>query len=154
VHNGVLGVWSLKVPVGWEQTVCKEPHGSLCSYNDNTTSTDVWFDPADNGARITVSTCFFKGCGSLVSGNRPIVEVPFQVTSSVRINSWEIAFHIDENVAFGNYPIDGIVEAAHMGLEPAFPMVTVTVSLPASQHSLATGILDSLYIFPAAACGG
>jgi hypothetical protein len=146
---------SIKVPQSWVGVTCgTKAAAAFCSALPNGAGEMVFYNPADHGQRVTVSFCWGDRCKGEPNSGHPTLKVLFPVTSQVRLSFHELAFHINSAAQFGTYPIDGVVNVDHMGFELTYPMVTATTSLPASQHSVATAILNSLYEFPPSSCGG
>jgi len=160
------GVWIAKIPSTWVLENCdnvKHPAlPSVCSYTYGDQNTDVYYNPQDLGQRVTVTSCFGGGCSGWQKpigskNNQPDLPpewLKWTVTSEVKLSRWEIAFHIDHNTFFGPSGLDGLTIETHMGSEATFPMGTMIVSLPASEHSLATAMLNSFEVFPPMSCGG
>jgi hypothetical protein len=155
------GFWFAKVPSGWAHTDCgQEKPGvampSTCSYWAEGLNVDVWSNPTGPMERVTVTTCFYGGCGEgqVKSAARPKVAPWFPVLSTFRMSAYEIGYAGMAEGQPGQFSDDGVIEAAHMGAELAFPLVTLTTQLPPAQHSLATAILDSLIVEPPLHCGG
>jgi hypothetical protein len=157
-RNSLSGLWTMKVPAGWVQQKCAsgEPANALCTSMETAKApwVEVWYNPNETGQRIAVTTCFQVQCGPSNDSAKPVVSLSFPVSSSFRISAWELGFSIAESGRFGSYPTDGVVSVAHMGFELAYPVVVVTVSLPAAEHAVATSVLDSLTVYPPAHCGG
>jgi hypothetical protein len=146
---------SIKVPKTWIGVTCgTKAAASYCSALPAGAGEMVFYNPADHGQRVTVGYCWGDRCKGEPNAGHPTLKVLFPVTSQVRLSFHELAFHINSAPRFGAYPVDGVVNTDHMGFELTYPMVTATTSLPASQHAMATAILNSLYEFPPSSCGG
>jgi hypothetical protein len=144
---------SIEIPRSWVPVVCGTT-GAAAYCGSFKAPAEVWYNPANPGERVTFNACWGKECPGQPNVLHATLKPLFPVTSEVQLSFDELAFHIDSAPQFGTYPVDGVVSVAHMGLELAYPMVTVTASIPSSDHSTATAILDSVKVYPPESCGG
>jgi hypothetical protein len=144
---------SIEIPRSWVQVVCGTA-GAATYCGSFKAPAEVWYNPANSGERVTFNACWRKECPGQSNVLHATLKPLFPVTSEVQLSFDELAFHIDGAPQFGIYPVDGVVSVAHMGLELAYPMVTVTAAIPSSDHSTATAILDSVKVYPPESCGG
>lgn len=143
------GGWSIMLLSSWRQAPsCSQPDGSsgACSSQDAGRSTEVWYDPANSGRRLTVVTCRDVACAAAGTGGSPLFPPRITATVSTQVMApGRFAFTLAPGAdpAAGPYRIDGLYAARLSGSALRFPVYTVLTSLPDSVHWLATDILDS-----------
>jgi hypothetical protein len=135
----------MKVPSNWVQVACTSSPTAVCSSQSGNTDVDVWFDPANPGRRVSVTTCLRDGCAAKQANGAPVFPPKVNGTaSSTLLSPGRLAFTLSAGPHVeGPYRIDGLVVATASGTSPSFPVYTVTTSLPDSVHWLADEILTS-----------
>jgi len=138
--------WQMQIPSNWARAgPCVAPASNLCSAQTGDSDTDVWFDPSNQGRRVTIVTCRDAACAAAAPGGAPVFppNVPGTATTAVQ-STGRLAYTLAPgDHTQGPYRIDGVFVATVSGPSLAFPVYTVDTSLPDSVHWLANEILNS-----------
>jgi len=138
--------WNMQIPSNWQRgAACTAQSATLCSFQSGDTDTDIWFDPANQGRRVTIVTCRAATCAAAQPTGAPQFppNIPGIAETAVE-SAGRFAYTLSPgDHTEGPYRIDGLFVTTVSGASLAFPVYTVTTSLPDSVHWLAEDILDS-----------
>lgn len=127
------GTQSILVPVGWvEHDTIPGGSSDIVTFNDPTSPSDLV---------VTINACSL--CGSTTSGQpQPSNYLPRSgVIGSQRLDSYRLAY--EQRTTTPNDVTDGLIVELHNGTAPD-GTVTAAVTLPTTDHSMATTILNSV----------
>lgn len=138
--------WGMQIPSNWQRgAACAAQAATLCSSQTGDTDVDIWFDPANQGRRVTIVTCRAATCAAAQPTGAPTFPPNVPGTAETAVESaGRFAFTLSPGEhTQGPYRIDGLFVTTVSGASLAFPVYTVTTSLPDSVHWLAEDILNS-----------
>ena len=152
--------YTIQVPPSWvTTTVCSGSSANLCSTATTQTATDVWYDPANPGRRVTVNTCAAPSCFASDASGSPIFPPAIpgaSVTQTISRN--ELRFTLPagthpqgpytiHGTAVGSQPPNtGLAPGQTTNGPPTFPVYTVWVSLPDAEQNLAQVLLNNFQV--------
>ena len=138
--------WTMQIPSNWQRGgPCTAQAATLCSFQSADTDTDIWYDPANQGRRVTIVTCRGAACATAQPSGAPLFPPNVPGTAETAVESaGRFAYTLAPgDHTQGPYRVDGVFVASVSGASLTFPVYTVNTSLPDSVHWLAEDILNS-----------
>lgn len=138
--------WIMQIPSNWTRGgQCTAQAATLCSFQTADTDTDVWYDPANQGRRVTIVTCRSGSCAAVQPTGAPVFPPNIQGTEETAVQGpGRFSYTLGPgDHTQGPYRIDGLYVATSSGSAVGFPVYTVNTSIPDSADWLAQDILNS-----------